>query len=203
MAKLNGPVTELVQIPIGIAVVDFLDIFAKELEPVLLAQPGIISILTGSTTQAEGEKETHPFVVSLTQWISMDAHAAFLASPSAGPFFAKLESLTLGPPTVEHYHFGRLNPSARKSGYARVIKSSPSAARRPPSGTHDEQARMQGHELVVTGPCSEISSLNATVLFGNAPRFDHVNAIAENQDIRSVYTVKWERLGLAQGAEHL
>lgn len=202
MAKLNDPVTELVQIPIGIAVVDFLDIFAKELEPILLAQPGIISILTGSTTQAEGEKETHPFVVSLTQWTSMDAHAAFLASPSAGPFFAKLESLTLGPPTVEHYHFGRLNAFARKSGYARIIKSSPSAARRPPL-THDQQVRMQGHELVVAGTCIETSSLNATVLFGNAPRFDTTNAVVDNRDIRGVYTVKWERLGMAQGAEHL
>lgn len=204
MAKLNdGPVTELVQIPICIAVDDFLNIFAKELEPILLAQPGIISILTGPTIQAKGEKETHPFVVSLTQWTSMDAHAAFLAGPSAEPFFAKLGPLTMGPPTVEHYHFGRLSPSARKSSFARVIKSTSSSAGRRPPPAYDEHVRTQGQGLGVMGTCVESPSLDAVVLFGGTPRFDPVDAVVANEDVKSVYTVRWERLGLAQGVEHL
>lgn len=206
MTNLNGPVTELVQIPIRVSVVEFLDIFARELEPVLLAQPGIISILTGPTTEAEGEKETHPFVVSLTQWVSMDAHAAFLAGPSAGPFFAKLESLTLGPPTVEHYRFGRLSPFARESRYARVVKLNPSTGQTgsSPANERQVQAHNHGHTLAVTAPCVEIPSLEAFVLFGDEPRlgteFDGAEA---SRDIRSSYVVKWKCVGVAQGAENL
>lgn len=201
MAKLNDPVTELVQIPIRISVVDFLDIFVKELEPVLLAQPGIISVLTGPTTEADGEKETHPFIVSLTQWGSMDAHAAFLASPSAGPFFAKLESLTLGPPTVEHYQFGRLSPFVRKKRYARVMKSYRSADQ---EGPWIDKRQVQDHNYgVVMGQCVEVPLLNATVLFGDEPQFNIVDATDPSRYIRSAYTVRWECFGVAQGAENL
>jgi hypothetical protein len=51
--------------------------------------------------------EDAQWVVSLTQWSSLDAHQRFLESAEAGPFFQALTSLTAGPPTVAHYNFGR------------------------------------------------------------------------------------------------
>lgn len=200
MANANGPVTELVQIPVHIPVVDFLDIFAKTLEPILLAQPGLISILTGPTMEAKGEQEMHPFAVSLTQWESMDAHAAFLASASAGPFFSRLQSLVKGPPSVEHYYLGQLEMFAMKSRYACIIKSD-SAAAQNRLAAYSRQVQRHGDSSAMTGPCIEVPSTQALVLFGDEPQFEAIGGA--EKAARSMYTVKWECRGTAQVTQHL
>ena len=171
----DSVITELVQIPLRVPYKDFIDVFVPELEPILLSQPGLISVMTGHIIGAQMTDDDGNYAVSLTQWESMEAHSAFLASPSAGPFFQRLQPLITGPPNVEHYRWGRFKLSALASRYVHVRKS---------SGRDDSLAELKamserhtvvnGQEAVAIGSCMEADSQIGLVLFANLPLFNTV-----------------------------
>lgn len=169
-AHIN-PVTELVRIPLAVPFEAFLATFTSKLEPVLLAQDGILSILTGMIIPNNDLKQPH--AVSITQWESMDAHSAFLESPAAKPFFAAVEPLATGPPAIEHYSLGSLNPAALRSRFAHVsifdshgsILSQRKVLERH-INSPDGQMR-----AAVAGNCIEVNKQSAMVLFSERDDF--------------------------------
>lgn len=171
MTAPNGPVTELVRIPLAVPFEAFLATFTSKLEPVLLAQNGILSILTGVIVPKNDLKQPH--AVSITQWESMDAHSAFLESPAAKPFFAAVEPLATGPPAIEHYYLGSLNPAALRSRFAQAsifdsrgdIVSQRKLLERHINST-DKQTR-----AAVAGSCIEVNGQSAMDLFSERDDF--------------------------------
>lgn len=166
-----GPVTELVRIPLAVPFEAFLSTFTSQLEPVLLAQDGISSILTGVMVSANELKQPH--AVSITQWESMEAHGAFLESPAAKPFFAKLEPLATGPPAIEHYYLGRLTPAALRSRFAHVsIFDSRGSISHHRSVLERHINTPEGWKrAAVAGSCVEVDGQSAMVLFSERDDF--------------------------------
>ncbi|KAJ0108415.1 hypothetical protein J7T55_005392 [Diaporthe amygdali] len=167
-----GPVTELVRIPLAVSFESFLTTFTSQLEPVLLEQDGILSILTGmmvSTDELRGA-----YAVSITQWESMEAHAAFLDSAAAKPFFETLEPLAEGPPAIEHYHLGRLTSAALQSRFAHVSLFDSRA--RLSSQRKALERHIQSQDGLkrtgVSGSCIEVKEQSALVLFSEGNDFE-------------------------------
>ncbi|CAK7200184.1 hypothetical protein SEUCBS139899_002875 [Sporothrix eucalyptigena] len=191
-ASDSGPVAELVENPLGVPFAIFMDVFTAELEPILLAQPGLISIMTGFVMPCDSGREpaTAPsMAVSLTQWESLAAHSAFLASPAAQPFFQRVQPLTAGPPTIQHFRLGHLAPRALGSSYSHICKSDVpghSSLRAAVAG----HVHSHGKEAGVMGPCTEDTARAAAVLFG-----DHTvaDSVRNPGDWAAAYTVSWQR----------
>lgn len=171
MATHIGPVTELVRIPLAVPFETFLSTFTSQLETVLLAQNGILSILTGVTIPTDDLKGPH--AVSITQWESMDAHGAFLEGPAAKPFFEAVEPLATGPPAVEHYYLGDLPPAALRSRFAYVsILGSPGS-------TSSQRRVLERHinsphgstRAALAGSCVEVNGQSAMILFSERDDF--------------------------------
>lgn len=166
-----GPVIELVRIPLAVPFEEFLATFTSKLEPVLLAQDGILSILTGVIVPKDDREQPH--AVSITQWESIDAHSAFLESPAAKPFFAAVEPLATGPPAIEHYYLENLNPVALRSPFAHVsifdshgsISSQHKVLERHINST-DAKTR-----AAVAGNCIEVNGQSAMILFSERDDF--------------------------------
>ncbi|KAH7419743.1 hypothetical protein BKA64DRAFT_24489 [Cadophora sp. MPI-SDFR-AT-0126] len=112
-------VTEIVEIPLDVPFADFLRVFQLELLPVLLAEPGVLSVRTGVKIRAS-EKSTHAWAVSLTEWDSLKCHARFVKKETSAPFFEKAAKISRGPPTIDHYHFDNLK-SLGTSECTRVV----------------------------------------------------------------------------------
>ncbi|KAK7409172.1 hypothetical protein QQX98_008665 [Neonectria punicea] len=192
MASTNGPITELVQIPLAISFTEFLDVFSKRLEPVLLAQPGLRSVMTGVTIPKNDGKK--PFAVSLTQWDSLEAHEAFGNSQDAGPFFDTLKPLATGPPTIEHYYLGHLESAIGQSRYSQILKFSvgggdaQEAVFKAHVTSHGKAAALQGH-------CVEVDGQTALVLFDDGRGFTPAPKAWKSDDISSSFIVQWHRLG--------
>lgn len=171
MATNIGPVTELVRIPLAVPFETFLSTFTSQLEPVLLAQDGIISILTGVIVPNKDLKQPH--AVSITQWESMDAHGDFLESQAAKPFFAALEPLATGPPAIEHYYLGDLNPAALRSRFAHVsiFDSRGSISSQQKALERHISSRDGWKRAAVAGSCVEVNEQSAMVLFSETDDF--------------------------------
>lgn len=166
-----GPVTELVRIPLAVPFEAFLATFTSKLEPVLLAQDGIISILTGVIVPKDDLRQPH--AVSITQWESMDAHSAFLESPAAKPFFAAVEPLATGPPAIQHYYLGSLNAAALRSRFAHVSifdSRGDIMSKRKVLGRHIDSPDRQTR-AAVAGNCIEVNGQSAMVLFSERDDF--------------------------------
>ncbi|KAF4304142.1 hypothetical protein GTA08_BOTSDO08029 [Botryosphaeria dothidea] len=97
----SAVVAELVEIPLAVPFGKFVREHNSAFLPVLLKQPGIISVKTGKKLN----NSNGPSAVSLTLWRSLQDHERFANSPAAGPFFEKLAPFTTGPPTIGHYYF--------------------------------------------------------------------------------------------------
>ncbi|KAL1856373.1 hypothetical protein Daus18300_010745 [Diaporthe australafricana] len=174
MATNIGPVTELVRIPLAVPFEPFLSTFTSELEPVLLAQPGIVSILTGVIVPTDGQNGA--YAVSITQWEDMEAHGAFLESPAAKPFFETLQPLATGPPAIEHYWLGRLNSTALGSHFAHVSIFDCSGTQ---SFVTELLARHVnspdgGRRVGVAGSCIEVKEQGVLILFSDGNNFETV-----------------------------
>ncbi|KPM42921.1 hypothetical protein AK830_g3615 [Neonectria ditissima] len=186
MVSSNDPITELVQIPLAIPFTEFLGIFSKHLEPVLLAQPGLRSIMTGVIIpENEGEQS---FAVSFTQWDSIEAHEAFGKSADAGPFFDRLKPLTTGPPTIEHYYLGLLESSARQSRYGHVLKFSVLSGQAQKS-LYEEYDASRRKATALQGNCMEVDAQSALVLFDDSKVFQP----QKSDEIVTSFTVRWHR----------
>ncbi|KAH7022043.1 hypothetical protein EDB80DRAFT_769097 [Ilyonectria destructans] len=192
MASTNGPATELVQIPLAVPFSEFLSVFSQHLEPVLLAQPGLRSIMTGVTIPAKDGEQL--FAVSLTQWDSIEAHEAFSNSPDAGPFFEKVQPLTTGPPTVEHYYLGTVDPSVYQSRYGLVLKFSVLDGQIQ-TAAYQEHVSTQGKAAALMGNCVELQSQSASVLFGDGQAFEAARGVWDSNELASFFTVRWHRIG--------
>lgn len=166
-----GPVTELVRIPLAVPFEAFLSTFASQLEPVLLAQDGILSILTGVIAHNDDLKQPH--AVSITQWESMDAHNAFLGSPAAKPFFAAVEPLATGPPVIEHYYLGNLTSAALRSRFAHVsvFDSRGSISFQRKVLERHINSPDGWKRAAVAGSCAEVKGQSAIVLFSEMDDF--------------------------------
>lgn len=171
MAAHIGPVTELVRIPLAVPFEAFLSIFASQLEPILLAQDGILSILTGVLVPNDDFKQPH--AVSITQWESMDAHSVFLESQAAKPFFANLEPLATGPPAIEHYYLGNLASAALQSRFAHIsiFESRGSTSSRRTVLERHINSPDGWRRAAVAGRCIEVSGQSAIVLFSERDSF--------------------------------
>ncbi|KAH7133765.1 hypothetical protein EDB81DRAFT_887576 [Dactylonectria macrodidyma] len=193
MASTNGPATELVQIPLGVPFSEFISVFGQHLEPVLLAQPGLLSVMTGVIVPTkEGEQ---PFAVSLTQWDSVESHAAFTNSPDAGPFFSRVQPLTTGPPIVEHYYLGAVDPSIQQSRYSLISKFS---GQNSPvqEATHEAHVAAHGKTAALAGKQAGDGTKSASVLFGDSPVFEAAAGGVWNADESATsFTVQWHRVG--------
>ncbi|KAH6688488.1 hypothetical protein F5X68DRAFT_231115 [Plectosphaerella plurivora] len=175
---MAGPqITEMVQNPLAVSFPDFLRVFGEKMEPILLAQPGMLSIVTGVVVAPNGQHE--PVAVSLTQWASLEAHDAFLKSPSAGPFFEVAKTLLTGPPTINHYKIGEVAPGSLRSRYSRIIKASALDGRKLSDGATGN-----------FGHCVERPEQMAMVLFGDA-----LHSVEGASDIfegvLEAFTVEW------------
>ncbi|KAG6357226.1 hypothetical protein INS49_015104 [Diaporthe citri] len=171
MTATIGPVTELVRIPLAVSFEAFLSTFTSQLEPVLLAQDGILSILTGVIVTNDNLKQPH--AVSITQWESMDAHGVFLDSPAAKPFFAAMEPLATGPPAIEHYNLGNLTPAALRSRFAHVsiFDSRGSISSQQKVLERHISSRDGWERAAVAGSCVEVDGQSAVVLFSETDDF--------------------------------
>lgn len=171
MTSNFSPVTELVRIPLAVPFEAFLSAFTSRLEPVLLAQDGVLSILAGVV--APTNDLTQPHAVSIAQWESMDAHSAFLESPAAKPFFAAVEPLATGPPAIEHYHIGRLSPAALRSRFAGVAIFDSRGSIAHQRGVLERHINSpDGSERdAVAGSCIEVGGQSAIVLFSERDDF--------------------------------
>lgn len=188
-AHIN-PVTELVRIPLAVPFDAFLSTFTSQLEPVLLDQDGILSILTGMIVPKDDLKQPH--AVSITQWESMDAHSAFLESPAAKPFFAAVEPLATGPPVIEHYYLGNVTPAALRSHFAHVSifdSYGSNLSQRKVLERHinspDGQMR-----AAVAGNCIEVNGQSAMVLFSAR---DDFNTGELGEGLVTTFVVRLER----------
>lgn len=185
-----GPVTELVRIPLAVPFEAFLSTFTSQLEPVLLAQDGILSVLTGVIVPNDDLKQPH--AVSITQWESMDAHGVFLESPAAKPFFAAVEPLATGPPKIEHYYLGNLTPAALRSHFAHVsIFDS--------RGSISSQRKVLEQHInspdgwkraAVAGSCVEVNGQSAMMLFSETDDFKTAEA---GDGLATSFVVRLER----------
>lgn len=191
MATHIGPVTELVRIPLAVPLETFLSTFTSQLEPVLLQQNGILSILTGVTITTDDLKGPH--AVSITQWESMDAHRAFLESPAAKPFFEAVEPLAAGPPAVEHYHLVDLPPAALRSRFAHVsildsrgsISSQRKVLERHINSPHGST------RAALAGSCVEVDGQSAMILFSER---DDFNTRDIGDGLLTSFVVRLERI---------
>ena len=187
MAKSVSPVVELVENPLSVSFSEFMNVFTHELELILLSQPGIISITTGFIVPTTGDEPR--IAVSLTQWESLAAHKAFLASPSAEPFFQKIQPLTTGPPTIQHFQLGRLERETLSSSHAYVVKSD-EPSHESLQQAFDRHVAAHGSGLAVMGPCVEDEKRRAAVLFGKHAEFENLSSLHQ---MASCYTVSWQR----------
>lgn len=166
------PVTELVRIPLAVTFETFLSTFTSQLEPVLLAQDGMLSVLTGVLIPNDDLKQPH--AVSITQWESMDAHGVFLESPAAKPFFTNLEPLATGPPAIEHYYLGHLALTAPQSRFAHISIFDSRGS------ISSQRAVLERHvnspdgwkRAALRGSCIEVSGQSAMVLFSERNAFE-------------------------------
>lgn len=167
-----GSVTELVRIPLAVPFEAFLATFTSKLEPVLLAQDGILSVLTGVIVPKNDQDQPH--AVSITQWESMDAHSAFLENPAAKPFFAAVEPLATGPPVIEHYYLGTVTPAALRSHFAHVsIFDSRGSILSQRKVLERHVKSPDGRtRAAVAGNCIEVNRQSAMVLFSENDDFE-------------------------------
>lgn len=185
----NSPVTELVQNPLRVSFPEFIQVFAEKMEPILLAQPGLLSVTTGVVIDSNGGHQQ--YAVSIAQWESLEAHEAFLKSPAAPRFFEAAKPLLAGPPTIHHYELGDLSSTSLRSRYSRIFKSSPpNVANLGP--IYERHVGVQGNEAANTGPCIEVQGQSALVLFGSEPDF----VLIDNGEFYGEwFTVLWHRNG--------
>lgn len=191
MTTKIGPVTELVRIPLAVPFDTFLSIFTSQLEPVLLAQNGIVSILTGVTVPNGDLKQPH--AVSITQWESMDAHGAFLESPAAKPFFEALEPLAAGPPAIEHYYLGDLTPAALGSRFAQVsiLDSRGSISSQREVLERHINSPDGWKRAAVAGSCVEVKGQSVMILFSERDDFKTGEV---NDGLLTSFVVRLERI---------
>lgn len=185
-----GPVTELVRIPLAVPFETFLSTFTSQLEPVLLAQDGILSILTGVIVPNDDLKQPH--AVSITQWESMDAHGVFLESPAAKPFFAAVEPLATGPPAIEHYYLGNLTPAALRSRFVHIsiFDSRGSISSQRKVLEQHVNSPDGWKRAAVAGSCVEVNEQSAMMLFGETDDFKTAEA---GDGLVTAFVVRLER----------
>lgn len=134
--QTSNSVTEVVEIPLDVPFAEFLQIFQLELLPVLLAEPGVLSVRTGKGPETSkchfnssllqgvkiraSEDLTHAWAVSLTEWDSLASHAKFVQKETSVPFFERTAKISRGPPTVDHYKFRNLHTLGGSDG-TRVV----------------------------------------------------------------------------------
>ncbi|CRK26651.1 hypothetical protein BN1708_014619 [Verticillium longisporum] len=183
------PVTEMVQNPLGVSYQEFLRVFTEKMEPILLVQPGLVSVITGLVVNPAADDQHPPTAVSLAQWRSLEAHEAFLQSPSAGPFFEAAKSLLRGPPTIHHYQLGSLSSSNLESRYSRIEKTSEphDSELQPP---YEAQVQAHGQDTAKIGACIEIPQQKAYISFG-----DGEESCIGGPSVAGIeaFTVAWDR----------
>lgn len=186
-------VIELVRIPLAVSFDEFLDIFTKQLEPVLLAQRGIISILTGNIIEFIKDKEN--YAVSVTQWETLEAHGDFLASAAAKPFFDTLQPLARGPPAIEHYHMNPLDGAALRFEFAHIsiVAGDKLSSLKSKFSQHVETNRNLLH---FTGECEEVAGQQVSVLLSNQNNFGGFIDSDFAKTVQDAFTVAWKRSSL-------
>lgn len=187
-------VAELVRIPLAVPFEAFLGIFTSQLEPVLLAQPGIISILTGKVIPPVKDKEN--FAVSLTQWETMEAHGAFLASDVAKPFFETLQLLTRGPPTIEHYNMAKLDASSLRLRYGHFSILG-GGNRQAQNGNLSQHLETHGDMVGFTGDCVEVDGQSVLVSLSNGEDFGVLISHEPSKRLADTFRVEWTRSSVA------
>lgn len=218
----QSPVIELVQNPLAIPFDVYFKKFKAELEPILLAQPGIISIFTGtlqgshilclcaldvnlfalyhgflSSNQAcigaiISPDSNESFAVSVTQWDSMKSHEQFLNSSSAGPFFDKAKPTTRGPPTIEHYTFGIPPQAVSGRPFAYLQKLDAKENTEVASGEHSQH--FTGDVYRLGGECIEHPGKKLVITFGNLEDMQLASKSSESGSGDSSFLVRFSSI---------
>ncbi|EGR50412.1 uncharacterized protein TRIREDRAFT_105524 [Trichoderma reesei QM6a] len=141
----NNLVAELVYTSLSVPPERYKDVYRTTLEPILLAQPGLISAMGGIITTGT-ESAT---AISLVVWESVDAHVAFISGPAAFPFFEASKPLMSGPPAVEHYRIGGLQTRAVQSRFSRLLKASDNEDKEKLAKILDKCVAAEGSETAV------------------------------------------------------
>ncbi|KAH7051152.1 hypothetical protein B0J12DRAFT_78772 [Macrophomina phaseolina] len=191
----SGVVAELVEIPLAVPFDEFLRRHNSAFLPVLLKQPGIISVKTGEKLNDSSE----PSAVSFTLWRSLEDHERFTNSPAAGPFFEKLAPFTTGPPTIGHYRF-----SVNAEAHARLPFTDFRKYKAKVPGASDRGAlaawsvERGGHNTVAA--CLEDRALITAALFGESIESVRRRKVGTPDivDLLGSFTVQWASFGAAK-----
>lgn len=188
----NDLVAELVYTSLSVSPEQYKDVYRTTLEPILLAQPGMKSAMGGVITSG-AESDT---VISLVIWENVDAHMAFISGPAAVPFFEASKPLMSGPPAVEHYRAGGLQPRAIQSRYSRLIKASNDEDKEQLVGILKKHVEAGGDQMAVIGDCTEDASLRTLILFSDSNRFgETVGVLDETTSVES-FAIEWYSRGV-------
>ncbi|UKZ79181.1 hypothetical protein TrVFT333_006931 [Trichoderma virens FT-333] len=114
-------VGELVYTSLSVPPQQYQEVYRNTLQPILLAQPGLLLALGGVVTA--GTDNQSATVVSLVNWESVDAHMAFISGPAAIPFFGASKPLISAMPSVEHYGISVLKTPAVESRHTLLLKA--------------------------------------------------------------------------------
>ncbi|KAM0264917.1 hypothetical protein ACHAQJ_000433 [Trichoderma viride] len=193
----NGKVVaELVQTRISISPQQYQDIYNKFLQPILLAQPGMVLAMAGVVTPENGQEETREdgsaSVLSLVIWENVDAHVAFVTGEAAVPFFEASTPAMIEPPSVEHYEIDGLQPPAFESHYAHILKASSANDKGLLAKLYDKHAAAEGADMAVLSDCVEDTSKKTLILFSNSDNFEAA-AVDGSTDIKSYKTIWYSR----------
>ncbi|KAL7791853.1 hypothetical protein V8C37DRAFT_381550 [Trichoderma ceciliae] len=192
-------VAELVETSISIPSQQYKDVYNKSMQPILLAQPGIVLAMAGviiaGTDQVETQEDSAT-VISLVIWENVEAHIAFVTGDAAIPFFEASKPLMSAPPSIEHYEIGGLQSPAFESRYAHVMKASSANDKELLAKIHEKHAAAQGTGMTVLSECVEDASQRTLILFSNSDEFEAAaDAAGGDANIRS-YTVMWYSGGM-------
>ncbi|KAL7819107.1 hypothetical protein V8C26DRAFT_427919 [Trichoderma gracile] len=188
----NNLVAELVYTSLSVPPEQYKDVYRTTLEPILLAQPGLISAMGGGITTGT-ESAT---VISLVIWESVDAHVAFISGPAAFPFFEASKPLMSGPPAFEHYKIGGLQTRAVQSQFSRLLKASNDKGKGQLATMLEKHVATEGAGMAVISDCVEDASLRTLILFYNADKFEAtVEGLDRDTSIESL-TIEWYSRGL-------
>lgn len=188
---------ELVYTSINVSSQQYKDVYGSTLQPILLAQPGLVLDMAGVITTDTDQQETQESdkVISLVIWKSVDAHMAFIAGPAAIPFFEASKPLMSTAPLVEHYETSVLQPPAVESRYTRLLKAYNDNDKELLAKIHEKHAATEGAEMAASSDSVEDASQRTLILFSNSNKFEAAaDASNGNTTIKST-TIEWYSRG--------
>ncbi|KAL7935565.1 hypothetical protein V8C35DRAFT_297683 [Trichoderma chlorosporum] len=187
-------VAELVYTSIAVSPQQYQHVYRSTMQPILLAQPGLILAMGGVITASTDNQSAA--VVSLVNWESADAHVAFIAGPAAVPFFEASGPLMSGMPFIEHYGISVLQTPAVESLYTRLLKATNDSDKELLAKIHDKHTAAEGADMAAVSDCVEDASLRTLILFSNSDKFEAAADVLNGSTKIQSISIEWYSRGL-------